>query len=284
MIRLVYVLAPLVVAFGVMLAAPHALRSERWSVRHPDLAIGAWVSLILAGCALFALSICAALTLAIISAGRHHHSTWLGPTAVTILAWTGLAAVGALIALVAARFEPMSRAERATDLQLELLAARSGYGRDEVGGIPVVYVDGSRLAAMGVRCGGRRIIVTSALRERLTTGQLRTVLEHERAHLRRRHHLVLRLAGLNRACFPSLRGARAFGKSVHLLVEMSADDHAARVCGVDATASALERVAELQDLPSATLRARRLRCGLSAATSPKRLEVLQPQRVRDHQH
>nr|WP_279672311.1 M56 family metallopeptidase [Flexivirga meconopsidis] len=137
---------------------------------------------------------------------------------------------------------------------------------------------------MGVRCGGRRIIVTSALRERLTTGQLRTVLEHERAHLRRRHHLVLRLAGLNRACFPSLRGARAFGKSVHLLVEMSADDHAARVCGVDATASALERVAELQDLPSATLRARRLRCGLSAATSPKRLEVLQPQRVRDHQH
>ncbi|MFC6706888.1 M56 family metallopeptidase [Flexivirga alba] len=171
--------------------------------------------------------------------------------------WSARSGVGA--------FRALADADRSARRRLNVVARTATYDREHIGGVEVLYVDSPALLALAEQFGGRRILVTRGLRDALGPAELRAVLHHERCHLLRRHHLVLRIAAVNVACFPSLRGARAFEKSVHLLIEMSADDHAARACGVDATAAALDALADLHGAPTAALRADRLRRGFSAA-------------------
>jgi len=73
------------------------------------------------------------------------------------------------------------------------------------------------------------------------------------------------VARLNRACLPALFGARAFDQAVHLLVELAADDAAARVCGATALASALRATAALEPNEWAEIRAARLEVAPAAA-------------------
>lgn len=247
-------------AVVVVLMAPFALRNERWAVRHPDRAIRCWIALILTGAMLFVAAAVGALFATVRNGTRPPDpSAWVEQTALTLAAWGGLAVIGGLLAMIWTRSAPLADADRATRRRLNLVAGTASYDREQAGGIEVVYVDSPVPLALAERFGGCRILVTRGLREALSVAQLRTVLAHERCHLLRRHHLVLRIAAVNLACFPSLRGARAFERAVHLLIEMSADDHAARSCGVDATAAALDTLAEVQGVPSAALRALRLR-------------------------
>jgi Zn-dependent protease with chaperone function len=76
--------------------------------------------------------------------------------------------------------------------------------------------------------GRRRIVFTTGALRRLDSGQLDAVLAHERAHLAGRHHLVIILAGGLRAAFPHLPFFTAAASQVSCLVEMAADDAAAR--------------------------------------------------------
>ena len=76
--------------------------------------------------------------------------------------------------------------------------------------------------------GRRRIVFTTGALRRLDSGQLDAVLAHERAHLAGRHHLVIILAGGLRAAFPRLPFFAAAASQVSCLVEMAADDAAAR--------------------------------------------------------
>ena len=82
-------------------------------------------------------------------------------------------------------------------------------------------------------------------------------VEHERAHVDLRHGLVLRLAEVNAACLPRVRAAAEMMRSSALLVELVADDAAARRCGT-AVASALRTLGTLEDDESMLLRALRL--------------------------
>ncbi|SFP71836.1 Zn-dependent protease with chaperone function [Amycolatopsis arida] len=85
-----------------------------------------------------------------------------------------------------------------------------------------------------------RIVVSAGARRLLTDVELAAVLAHERAHARERHDLVLapfsalaaRVRVLERIC-----------ASIQMLVEMCADDRAARQHGREPLASALERFA-----------------------------------------
>ena len=135
----------------------------------------------------------------------------------------------------------------------------------------VLFVRAARPVAFSSTCDGGRIVVSSALAEALSPGELRAVLEHERAHLTGRHDALLRAARLNRACLPALFGARAFDQAVHLLVELAADDAAARVCGAGAVAAALRRTATLEPNEWAQIRADRLD---GAADSGRRRSTL----------
>lgn len=263
---MIVVLVPGLLAVAIVVLAPVALRDERWAVRRPDRAIRCWIGLIAAGTTLFAASAVGALLVTVSNATRPPDpAAWLEQTALTLGAWISLAVIGAVLALVWERSEPLADADRSARRRLNSVARTATYERELCGGIEVLYVESPALLALAEQFGGRRILVTRGLREALRPTELRAVLHHERCHLVRRHHLVLRIAAVNVACFPSLRAARAFERSVHLLIEMSADDHAARVCGVEAAAGALDVLADLHGDPTAALRACRLRDGFSAA-------------------
>ncbi|MDP4505446.1 M56 family metallopeptidase [Nonomuraea turcica] len=85
------------------------------------------------------------------------------------------------------------------------------------------------------------IVVSTGSLDLLTDQELRAVLAHERAHARERHDLViLPFAALHRA-FPASRQVRAMLDAVALLVEMRADDRAAREHDRVTLAAALHR-------------------------------------------
>ncbi|MFD0903518.1 M56 family metallopeptidase [Actinomadura sediminis] len=99
--------------------------------------------------------------------------------------------------------------------------------------IPVAYCLPSRR---------RPIVLSTGAQRRLSTRQLAAVLEHERAHLRQRHHLVLLLLDAGHALLPWSPTVRRARSRVPLLLEMAADDAAARTAGHRTLADALRRV------------------------------------------
>ncbi|TXK18972.1 M48 family metalloprotease [Homoserinibacter sp. GY 40078] len=173
----------------------------------------------------------------------------------TVAGWTALLVVGALAALVASRHEllvDMQESERDAVLAAphEVLATE---GRTE---LIVSSID--RPFACAVPGRSRAIVVSAGLQRLLSPAQLGAVIEHERAHLVGRHALAVRLADLNAACLPGLRAPRELRRTTRLLLELIADDHAARRAGAAHLANALVRIAEVETNPAAELRAARL--------------------------
>ena len=72
------------------------------------------------------------------------------------------------------------------------------------------------------------VILTTGALQALDPGQLDAVLAHERAHLAGRHHRLLALARIGRLVLPFLPLMRDADEQVARLVELHADDAAAR--------------------------------------------------------
>lgn len=119
---------------------------------------------------------------------------------------------------------------------------------------------------------GRIVLTTGALR-RLDGRQLAAVLAHERAHLSGRHHLVLLSATILRRAFPRARVFAVAADQVGALVEMAADDTAARRTHRLALAGALLALASAR-IPAGMLGA----AGTAAARRVRRL--IEPARPR----
>lgn len=149
-------------------------------------------------------------------------------------------------------------ARRVTRGRLALLAAPRSDG--------VLLLEDDRPAAYCVP-GHRPVVVLTTGAERLLRPEQRiAVLTHERAHLRARHHwAVLWASGLNRA-FGFVPAFAHGAREVELLVEMHADDAAARASGRQSLAEALVRMAS-GPAPTATLAAH----GADAVTRVRRL-------------
>ncbi|MGI8868386.1 MAG: M56 family metallopeptidase [Mycobacteriales bacterium] len=89
-----------------------------------------------------------------------------------------------------------------------------------------------------------RVVATAGALDRLTGTQLQAVLAHERAHLHGWHHLPLGAAqSLDRA-FPGIALFRIAAVETARLVEMRADDVAARRYGCQQVAEALIALAD----------------------------------------
>jgi len=84
-----------------------------------------------------------------------------------------------------------------------------------------------------------RIVLTTAAASALAEPERAAVVAHERAHLRGRHHLVLLGADVARAAFPWLPYFDVAQRQTAGLVEMLADDCAARSSGALSVANAL---------------------------------------------
>nr|WP_206438968.1 M56 family metallopeptidase [Streptomyces scabichelini] len=115
-----------------------------------------------------------------------------------------------------------------------------GVQAPEYGATVVEYAVPAVYCLPGRRC---RIVVTRGALEALTDAQVRAVVEHEKAHIRGRHHLLHVATRAFARAFPGLPLARHAAEQTALLLEMIADDKALRFHSRDALATALCEVA-----------------------------------------
>ena len=155
------------------------------------------------------------------------------------------------------------RASRATRRHRELLALA---GRPAAGLPGVTMLEHGRPFAYCLAGRPGPVVVTSAALGRLQAGQLAAVLAHERAHQAGRHHRLVLLAQVLRVGFPWLPAARLAHQAVARLVELAADDVAARAQGRRQVAAALAALGDTQ-VPTSALGA----TGISAGERIRRL-------------
>ncbi|MFI7413594.1 M56 family metallopeptidase [Streptomyces sp. NPDC049627] len=131
------------------------------------------------------------------------------------------------------------KARRARQRHLDLLAL-VGEPAPEYGAtvldhaVPAVY-------CLPGRHG--RVVITQGALDVLSEPQLRAVLEHERAHIEGRHHLLHALADAFCRAFPGLPLGWLAKEQMALLVEMIADDRALRFHPPEVLATAMCEVA-----------------------------------------
>ncbi len=247
-------------ALAIALLAPTVLTHGDWSMRRPALAVGGWVAALLGGTT--ALVVAVAAWMLPVPMWQRAGCAGCGSTGAFAIGIGAAILLGAVAALIGGQAERIWVADRPVGSAVALLAGSSSRYEVTCNGITVSHVDGGLPAlALSSRACGRQIVISHALERQLAPDELASVIEHERAHLDQRHDWIVRLARLNEACFPRLPGARVFAARVHLLVELLADDRAARVCGAETTASALLALADLTGDEGARLRACRLRSG-----------------------
>jgi Zn-dependent protease with chaperone function len=123
------------------------------------------------------------------------------------------------------------------------------------GSEPAVVLDDPRPAAYCVPGRPATIVLTSGALAVLDSAQLAAVLNHERAHLAGRHHLVLALTRGLAATFPAVPVFARGAGEVARLAEMSADDAAARRSGRRTLLAALLTMGTGQAIPAAALAA-----------------------------
>jgi Zn-dependent protease with chaperone function len=119
--------------------------------------------------------------------------------------------------------------------QLRLLAADTPSGEP-------LWVRDNRPLALSI--GGRPglIVMSDTLRDHLTPAAVAATLEHERAHLRGRHHVLVAIVETLAAALPASPLLRLAPSAMKDLIELAADAQAARRCGPAAVREALSRL------------------------------------------
>ncbi|MCM2392799.1 M56 family metallopeptidase [Streptomyces albipurpureus] len=263
-------------------AVPYALARAGWPHRSPALGVLAWQGLTLSFIVATALAV-----YHLVLTDRHVHDGLVGllsacgpgqavskavasPPTVADAALLLMPATVVLLPLGwLARTAWHTRRERRRHADL---LAMVGTDADDYGVTIVEYTVPAVYCLPGRGC---RIVVTRGALDVLTDEQLRAALEHERAHILGRHHLLRLFARAFARAFPGLPLARLAEAQTALLLEMNADDRALRFHSRDALATALCEVAAGR-VPAATLGASgpgaliRLRRILSPQTKPHR--------------
>lgn len=239
------------VALVMLLVAPSVLSLGAWRVRLPRTALALWFGAFLTGCACAAASVGTAVVGATARPDGPAHTGVL----VTLAAWLGLGLLGGVLALVSVSAEPFAGLERRVARALSGPAAT----RQRRPGFTLVRFPADRPVACAVPGRHPEILVSSALEGLLSPPQLQAVLAHERAHLRQRHAWAVRVAEVNALCLPrGLRAGDDLRRETRFLVELAADDAAARDAGPAHLANALVRLGEATGDVGMVLRARRL--------------------------
>ncbi|MFI0774132.1 M56 family metallopeptidase [Streptomyces sp. NPDC021212] len=239
-------------------AMPPLLSRARWPHRAPVLAALAWQGLMVTFVVATALTV-----YHLVLTERHVHEGLVGllgvcaltadvpvsESAPTLGDALALSSPAVIVLLPLGWFVLCAwRARRARQRHLDMLALigepAPGYDATVVDhGAPAVYcLPGRR----------RRVVITRGALDVLSDAQMRAALEHERAHMEGRHHLLQLLADAFSRAFPGLPLARHAKEQITLLVEMIADDRALRSHSRDALATALCEVAAGQ-APQGTL-------------------------------
>jgi Zn-dependent protease with chaperone function len=134
--------------------------------------------------------------------------------------------------------------------QRELLALLAHGDPKAPGALVVDHPAAAAYCLPGIRS---KIVVSVGTLDLLAPAELAAVLAHERAHLRARHDLVLIPFTSLRRAFPRSRMITQAHRTVALLVEMMADDHALRSLRVLGALPAREQL-PARELAKALLR------------------------------
>jgi Zn-dependent protease with chaperone function len=218
----------------VGMLGPRALGRARWTARAPLLAI---VTYLAAGWSVVVAVGLAGLTLAVhatalggglsqlIGACVHRLRATYGTPGGATVAGLGLTLAGAVAARTALTAATHLRSAGRQALRHAEAARLVGRLQPALG---AVLVEHSQPAAYCVAGRQPTVILTTGAVQALDPGQLDAVLAHERAHLAGRHHWLLAVARIGRQVLPFLPLMRDAEEQVARLVELHADDAAAR--------------------------------------------------------
>lgn len=226
----------------LLAAVPQRLARAAWCARSPGRALVLWQGIGLAA-GLLALEVAA--TVALSPAGDTHLQALRALRSGTAPAppwWAGIAlALGVLVLLrllsvLLGSVVRTMRARHSNRVLVDLVATRNPLlagTRVVEHDVPVAY------CLPGLR---PRVVLSSGVLALLREEELRAVLAHEAAHVLQRHDLVVLPFVALRSTFPWLRSVRTAQAEVALLVEMLADDKAAREHDGEVLARALYKV------------------------------------------
>jgi len=221
------------IGLTLALPVPAALARTTWPFRSPVAGVILWQSLALA--AVLAISGAALAT-----------ALWLVTSDLTwwrIMLHVLILGIGVL---VWARFwwaawqvwrETSERRRRHREL-VDLLG-------EPHGALPAVRIlaEQTPVAYCIPRRGDARVVISQGTVDALDDDALQAVLEHERAHVRVRHDLVLEAFGVLHRAFPRPVRTDAPLRQSQVLVELMADDAARKVAGDTALARAIVALA-----------------------------------------
>ncbi|MCD0483810.1 M56 family metallopeptidase [Streptacidiphilus sp. ASG 303] len=234
-------------------AMPRLLVRATWPEREPVLALGVWQCLVVSVLLCCGLGLVLAASAAVPAVrealfrsaprqvvdayGFADAGLW-GAAAALLLAYGGLHTAVALAREVrAARAARSLRQAELARLAPDLPpgAGAGGDGARE----RLVVLESLQPEAWSLPGPAARLVVTTGALRRLSDRELAAVLDHERGHVRARHHWLLQCGEALAAGFPGVAVFAAFRDEVGRLVELAADDAASRRHGRLATALAL---------------------------------------------
>ncbi|MFF1574529.1 M56 family metallopeptidase [Leifsonia sp. NPDC058292] len=240
-------LALAAIAIALAWPVPLLLARAKWPSAAPVLALALWQSIALAG----GISMIGSLLLfglqpfgddlwsRVVAAAGDVFSGPLPPTATLLTAFALSAAVLLTIHLLLNLALTSVRSRRQRHRHRELLGLLSSPMPD----VPRTRVIDHPAPAAYCLPGARSVTVLSeGMIELLTPEQLESVIAHERAHLKQKHHLLLDAFRSWKRALPWFPIATRAQDAVALLVEMLADDTARRQASDRVLADAIELV------------------------------------------
>ncbi|MBL1076580.1 M56 family metallopeptidase [Nocardia sp. 2] len=168
----------------------------------------------------------------------HFHDAAVGrygaPAQIGLLLLSGLTTAAAVV-LITRIGSSLLQARRTTfeHARMARLAGRHHRGLD------AVVLDVDEPAAYCVAGKPDTVVVSRSVLDALDERHLAAVLAHERAHLSGRHHLILAVTRALATALPRVTLFTLGAREVALLLEMVADDSAARIHGRDTVVAAL---------------------------------------------
>lgn len=243
-------LALIAASAALALVAPLLLTSGHWQVFRPRLALGLWFGSFAGGIAIVIAALLVSIGAAV-AAAEHAAGSFVA----SLGAWLAVLATAGGLAAISGLSEPLVDSYHRSLRRISPVA----ISREDRGSFTLVRFEADQPVAIAVSGRHPEILVSSMMEESLTLPQLRAVLAHEYAHLRGHHGILVRLTELNAAFLPGwLPAGRAFRRATRLLVELIADDTAARQAGSEHLRSALKKLGELTGESSFEVRSQRL--------------------------
>ncbi|MCH9735517.1 MAG: M56 family metallopeptidase [Actinomycetia bacterium] len=164
------------------------------------------------------------------------HGGYGGAVQITVAVLAALAAL-AMVGLVVRVANALRRSRRGTNNHIR--AARIAAGGSPPGPGGALVIESPRRAVYCLAGRQPTIVITRAALQALDDAQLAAVISHEQAHLTGRHHTVLAVTSVLSRALYRVRLFSDGAREVARLLEMCADDAAARRHSADTVVDAL---------------------------------------------